>query len=861
MTRVIGPILIAVLVGLLMWHGARQYLTSRNPWEQKILEAKSILYYEIAEDRPISFAIFPTDRELRIVSHVQLPPTDYFDAEQRYRYGLQVSIREGERVTWEHDYWIETRQSKADLRDGVWLKESVFTLTGVELSDDRLVFISLPIGVPAREGNLTIRLLGWPERPALVRTYRTKPLTPLELTRTELALSSDDAFRLAQRVFKTGWRELTPFEREWLLKTSWERITPVGVSGVDYFGIPIYITTFQAPPVTPPIIAGEKLGPNQGIALNLRGAVPVALHARLVAEPASFEHQRSVLPAPQPPAEPVECRLDVSVLDKSETLQERALSGVLVSESFTRLGEVETSASGLSTLRVVNRCGNWISLAAIVPEEDRLRVVGDAVLISAPAVLGGGEIVQPDYRYFSVVRIGPDLPAEFPLFRDGAASTARVLAYRTFETFSNELTPFTLNLELRNERGEVILNQQARGEADSSPFEVFPHQDPAINEIVGTPQLVYVRFPAGANTLTLSSDTPVDVIVQTPYSLYEEAVLDPAYQEDIGNLIWRNEPLDINRFASVSPSEATVLRDAGRIRTLRAQPRLDLSPESRQGWTQAFRAIEPLGTPECAKLLEQARNPLERREDWTYTTFTELRVGQQARAEVPLTFHGRPVSLRYDAANTALLGETITVHSGDKTLASHVVRSLIGEVAIRLVPGVHEVSLSGPAEGIRYFINVPVAASPLGDRYTQRTVCRLGSGGLRYPVFAPGTERVSVNVLVYQLGGAAPALVSGVFDGGNPTLRAPVLATGITPAQRAEQLVFDLSSRSILDTRREARVTAPQVFVMTLFEDAARGSHNLALYNQGRADLWVRVFVAGELDIPGEGYMVWTTTR
>jgi len=124
MMRILGPLLLALVLIVIMLFGAKDYLLRQNPWDWKLANAKSILYYDVTPEKPLSLGVFASDRDVRLISHLQLPENSVYDPDKTYTYGMRISILEkGDTESWSHEYWVETRQSKDEPRDGVWLKE------------------------------------------------------------------------------------------------------------------------------------------------------------------------------------------------------------------------------------------------------------------------------------------------------------------------------------------------------------------------------------------------------------------------------------------------------------------------------------------------------------------------------------------------------------------------------------------------------------------------------------------------------------------------------------------------------------------------------------------------------------------
>ncbi len=862
MMRILGPLLLALVLITIMLFGAKDYLLRQNPWDWKLANAKSILYYDVTPENPLSLGVFASDRDVRLISHLKLPENSVYDPDKTYTYGMRISIVEqGETESWSHEYWVETRQSKDELRDGVWLKECAFNNEGDPITDDRLTVVHMPLDVPQEKGAMQVELLGWPNATLFVRAYRTQPRSILEITSLELSLTAEERFRQAERIFRSDWRDLTALERELLLSKDWQRLTALGMSGVDYTTSQVFVTTYRRPDPLPEDTAGSMLAPGQALAITLRGPVTLSVLARIMAAPLSFAEQAARKPEPEPPAGPIDATVSLQWLIAPDQVKDRSLSTKLVGGAFRKLGEFSYSESQPTTLTLTNQSENYLSIAPLLEKGERDSVLGEVTWLPSPLVGDSASLIQPKARTFTATRILPgQSPVEYPLYAgQRRGDSVRLLAYLAMTPEEKGETQFTIGVEVVDQQGEVKYAGEMQATTLPSALESYPDMDPASPQVVGDAQVGFLRFPEGQYTLRLSSPETVDVIVQTPSCLYCEEQLDEAYAVNVEPYRWRNESFARSRWMAVPPlAEKRLIKQGRRVR-IAAQPRLDLPVPGEESLTNFYEVLQPQGTPTCSGLLEPLKDPAEREMPWSYGTFTEIRPGQNYDVTVPEDYLGRPVMLRYDLGNSERLGELVSLTWETKKVTGGPARMVVGELSERVASGEHQVLLHAPSQGGRYWINLPVKQAPWADVFAMRTVCRLQKdGSMLLPVSHSGRGKRTINVLAYGVGKKRSATrLSGLLDRGAPRLKSWAISTGVTPANKELELMIAPTSSAVLDAARSQTVRQPEVFMMTLFEEAAAGGHQLRLTLKGQGEVWVRAFASVEKPKVGQGYMIW----
>ena len=862
--RILGPLALGAIMVWLMIHGTQSYLARSNPWDMKIATAKSILNYVVTEHKPLRMAVFPTDRTIRVISHLIFPEGREYDPELRLVYGMTVTLM-SERgvVEWEHEYWNETRQSKSDRQNGIWLMECAFTTTGTEVSDERLTYVVLPEGLPTTEATLQIELKGWPGK-ALVRAYRMLPRTPLEIARQELALPKEERQLLAQRLFRESWNELSPLERELLLEEEWERIVPRGVSGADYVGMQIYFTGFHLPAEETPPQPGRYLLPGRALALNLVGPANVELFTMLAPQPLSFAEQKDNV-KPQAPQGPIASLVEGTVLFGLAQQETQRFETPLYGDHFTSQGVLHVPAGQISSLAFTNRSGGPLWLLPVLHDGDGATILGTTPNLPVPAGLKvKGEVLQADERVYTVHRALPGERLRFPVFASPGGETLRVIAYPPFRKEDLSPVDFSLRFDLRDTKEEKVFAAELKGQATRSGFDDYPYEEPTDEWEAGQAQISYFRIPAGRYMLELESERALDLIVQSPACLYCEDEPEPVFNVPIEPLSWRNAAPAKARWMAIKPEGYESLVREGRAPSLRAQTRLDLlTPITELKPETLYEILEPRDKGSCSPLLEQFKEGQIPEKTWAYTSFTEIPPGEQRSITVPVEFAGRPVVLHYDLGSPDKLGRPVLAEWDGKKSSGGPARTVVGEMSERLTAGKHTIRLEAPGDGGRYWINTPVDNASLSDTYNLRRVCRMEAGkDIHFPVSHRGGVKQTVNILVYRLGGSGAELeLSARLDQGSPRLFQPALATGLTPAVKAWPLPAARASRSILEVERGKLVGQGQSFMLTLYEEAAGGTHDVGVrVTKGGETLWVRAFVVTENMVPGKGYMVWKSS-
>ncbi len=108
-----------------------------SPVERKIIAAERISYHVVRHESGPEFELAGTETVLKLISHAVLDGIEQYDPRRTTSYRLILELHHGERRIWHHEAQIDSRQSKFDLRENVWLEENAFTSRmDMELTDD-----------------------------------------------------------------------------------------------------------------------------------------------------------------------------------------------------------------------------------------------------------------------------------------------------------------------------------------------------------------------------------------------------------------------------------------------------------------------------------------------------------------------------------------------------------------------------------------------------------------------------------------------------------------------------------------------------------------------------------------------------
>ncbi|HVH99634.1 MAG TPA: hypothetical protein VM869_13025 [Enhygromyxa sp.] len=847
----------------------------RSPLSYKLADADRVAYYVVERDAGPSFRIGPGDRTLKLITHLLLPATTLYDPEQEFAYGLVVILRslDGEEQ-WRHELNIRTRQSKSGGDRFGWRYENAFMLgDDRQLSDDRLTRVRLPAGQQDRL--LELRLI--PNTPAtevsgLARVYVRRPRPADDQALRELSLAPEAARELVDHLTWRDWDQLSEDERRVKLSHIWQRLAAEGEPGRDYHTLSIYETGFRLPRGTETDERRLEVDRWRSLAINVIG--PAELELRVLGNTG-----------------------EAGALD----IHRLGLDGVR--ESYPRHGASVrplTIPDGIHTLFIESE--RRVELALEVEDAAAERVW----LIEAERPIResehGNEVLEPDRRRIEIVRVGALWP-EPPRWRVAgpADATSRVFRFdvRTAAHIASSWwsdrgpTP-TLDVCFFDDEGRELRCESWTGQPTiGSRFEGLREGRERTREgssperwyVVSEPQSFRVIAPEEAASIELrdpegGQDQRLIVRAYGYWPELETLVAEPFRQYTSERVRWRYPPIDVRMWFPVRPSNYDALQDRYAIADLHAQVRLE--PDLRGGgsrqrlWTRWWMGdppaaddgwdpgpwvtLEPRGVHRRRSILERLDASASQRLRWRWdaSLFTHLRAGVTMLANLSAAGPGAP-ELHWQVA-PRMLGRRVTLWIDDQA-HTHTLAATRGRWRLPVHDGRHRLmlELDAPTELWSMWLDRPMwSVSPPVSR--RRVVHQL-SRELVFPLYKPGTEAVTVNVVVYVPRQRERAELSLSVDGGEPERRTGIVGDRLSVTDRSYTIdaiaAFDDRDRSIdlrLPTRvvdLEARRGPPLDVVtlqVTLGEDIVAGPHQVTVRLHDGGLVWARAFHRGVAD-------------
>ncbi len=903
---VASTITLLCLVALTVLTTARSCIIEelKSPLAAKLADADRVAYYELPQpggDLVPRFRLGPGDTSIKLITHLVLPNGTVYDSGADYAYGIRLELTDLDGETeWTHELNIRTRQSKTELTEFGWRYENAFLLDDPELdgesprelTDDRLTRVRLPAG----ESDRYLRLTFIPREPnegveGLARLYVERPRSIADLR--ELSLDPETAHELVDHLTYRDWEHLSEQERAARLSVVWERLSAEGQAGIDYELFSIYETGFRLARHSKTGANRLEVTPARSIAINVivRGETPAELTLEAFGEPqqlAKLEVQRYGLDGQ-------------SVVERSTMASTRSIfvpPGVhtLVISAEDPI-EFTLEAAAVQEERV------WLI------EADRPRRVTD----------DGREVLEPDVRRIQVASVGRGfhLPPRWEIVgpNDAIARTWRFdvrVVHPEPETRWGEQGPAP-DIEVcfyggpgpstSEEDGESRVRDLQLGcerwtgePAINSPFEGLRMGDGAPDElgmietqwhVVSEPQTLRTVAPPMTRIIEMHSMAPDQQLIVRAYGYWPEVetVLGEPFREHVAvATIWRYPPLDTRTWFPVRPVNYDDLHDDDAIADLLAQVRLQprglddgsgrrwrgdpdiddrLANEltGEDGWDPGpWVTLEPRGLHRRRSILEQLDEEAGRRltERWSSSLFTELwpdRVLVTNLAAVGPT----PPELHWQV-DPSVLGRNIELRI-DGQLYEHRVEETRGRWRLPNLEGSNErrkLSFSFDAANSEYemWIDRPVlVASPPVSR---RRVIHELTDELVFPLYKPGVDALTTNVVVYFPRQRERVELAINVDGGSPERRTGVPIESLSKADRSYTIdpagAFDEHDRSV-DARThvrfvdmEARQGVPLDAVtvqITMGEDVVAGNHEIRVRLLDGGRVWVRAFHRG----------------
>lgn len=272
---------------------------SEDPYQraldQKIAEAELTLAYEIRPTRSVTFRLLPTDDEIKIVSHLNVPPDNPHDNTREYLYGLRVEVLNADaEVIWSNVYWEKSVATKIQPPGALVPWEPAFYRDQEDLmpTDNRLTTVFLtPLFLAAADKKTTPKYLrvslGDSSFPSGVCRAFRKVERPSEQRPTAWqTVGRKTRYALtAHSVYSEDM--LTDKEREALVAFKWERLFAEGRKDRDYFLRPLYLAR-TGPPPSEKDPYGDVMrflvAPRRSVAANVRGVGTLRLEVIFLEE-------------------------------------------------------------------------------------------------------------------------------------------------------------------------------------------------------------------------------------------------------------------------------------------------------------------------------------------------------------------------------------------------------------------------------------------------------------------------------------------------------------------------------------------------------------------------------------------------
>lgn len=827
MARRFAPWLVLLAVSLLAFVGTlstvNQVLRPRSAWENKIIRADPVLYYEIGTGLDPEFLLSGTERVVRFVTHARTPASGLpHDPRRIYDYGLRFDLLgSDDQVFWSREIHTRTRQSKSNPTPLGWLRENSFAFDhDDEIWDDRLLYLTLPPDVPTNS-RLRVSIVG--ENLVALRGYALHERTDFQrevfLLRRE-AMEPED--KGAVKIGAVRFDQLTDRERHEYSGVSWERMWAEGELGRDYRTSFVYYDGFRLP--------FDRSGSPQGFVVDY--LEPMVVN--------TVGPGRIRVTAQAPEGDP-----EIADRPKATRLTITGHSAL----GRNPLGEMQLGAE--ATARFVPLTGGVNSIQFWADGAVRIKVDAERPLPTAPTGEGSPGIVEPDFQrvvHFGKHRDGMPVDIALDPANEFYERLYRVTVRSQVELggeASGEIDVVTLD-----EHGNELSRTSSTTHAPHAPFERL-HLADGERVPVTEPRHVRVVVPAAARTLRVypRRNAYVRVYMFDPEA---ERLVAPPYDDwHVASWDWRYPPLLLERWLGVFPDNARELTAALERVAFDAQTRLhrrgggegdDARP--RRGGRMVA-AIEPLGRPPQHFIMTRVRgtNVGRVRSQWPRGSFSRIVPGQAVRVDLG---RGRPRSPRLDweikgrAADS--LGRSIDVLIDGRVVASRTVGASRGSIGLGKVSRTqHSLEIRSDA-ALRAWIDRPTLGGGAGlDRV--RTVYSLGPGGLRVPIRTNGRRKV-LNVLVYSHGIEAnpEVVIRSEVDRGNMAHVSGEAIEAFTPAAREFSLPVarEFSPAKFSDVRGRSP-GYPRVISIPIGADVEPGHHVVHVSSNRR--MWACFFV------------------
>ncbi|MDQ3264398.1 MAG: hypothetical protein M3Y59_12165 [Myxococcota bacterium] len=836
-----GGLAVALLV---VWGGASVVLKAMaSPAavrDQKFQRAERTVYYRLNPGDTLTLDLAAQAHELRMLTHLVLPPDSEYAAERQFVYGLELKFHHPDASEAPTALFTRTRQSKALLKDGLWAQEHAFTLApGTQIADGREFLVQVPDAAKPAPGTISLRYAG-AQGALLVRVYgRYERLQSLFVRSEQLRRAENRV----ERATALPWEKLPAARQRQLSRVEWEPLNAQGEVGTDFEVETIYRTAFRLPLVDVAEAAQTYLAPGAGIAINVRGpATPTLRLWRASSWGAELAQD-----------------VEVHATAWDGSVQRWSVPRPAPGEVTARPLEL---SPGVHTLKVVNRAD----------AELRWALEGEAATWFAPEAMKGptqGTLaLLPDLQRTDAYAVGPECaPAqlELPATRDTWGRLLRVDA----RAFLEAPAPGSVTLSLFDARGLHVGDTSVALTAEPAVFDsaTLPHRvggglpcvtagvAAAAPEVEATVRPVRISaavsgklfLPQNVHRVEVRGDVPALVSLFTFLPAQGEARLGTPYGESMPTVTrWSHAPIDRLSWHSIRPANHRELAAVGAEVTLTRQVRLEPSgqPSSDTSGAEAL-TLYPSGTPASLELFEP--DPEVTAADAARSLFALLTPGEPLRVRFDARSPTRP-ELRLHLEGSGGLGHQVEIVVDGKVVRRHRLASTRSRALLPPIPsGVHEVVVRSHAPGLTAALNRAPAPNEASLAHRSRTLYRLGGGGLRVPVVKKRAGAETLNIVVYtpraQVEAATRLQVT--VDKGFPRRRTGVLVPRITRAVRLVEVApTDRPAGSAAG--RPGDLWHPRTFAVILAEDLAPGTHWVEIKPERPTALWARFFVYGD---------------
>ncbi len=799
-------------------------LQPTHPDELRFSSARRVLYYRVGAGESV-FADLPTNAHaLKLLTHLKLSEGTKYAPDRQYLYGVRAELLDAEGATLgEETVFTRSRQSQSHVRDpGLPIQRSFTVNADEEITDVRELFMDIPAEFVGRATQVRLTGTGAPGA-LLVRAFGR---SPTRLPRVRPMPAAEELEELtylpADKLPLDGGVEQTSL---------WERLSLQTGNNSECATQAVFRTDFQRSYRDAEREVSEQLVPGRALSFNVEGPTTLSLE---------LWRGRG---AGRSEAMPV-------------LLRSLSAEGMADLQQFTppTAGELRAEqvvvGAGLHTLELENPLeGGARELSFQLQAPGGVRWRGTT---AEPGPL------KPDFVAERVWPSGPSCePLEFELPAD-ATDEARALRLdaRVLATDPRRLSAAELRFEsfaadgTKNGEGAVPVEAFASRfdvvEAAALPEGALPcgatqgGQTYAERPLaVAEPSTVRLLVEKGTTRVRFFGTAPLVLSVSQWLARPEGMKHAPPFDDSaLVGVRWRHAPLEARVWHPLRPKNHAALGQQAGALTLRGQTRLELAGAGGESVSGPARSLTPLGRPTEREVLEPATPSVAVGRALTRTLFSRLAVEGFRNSRFFARTPSRP-ELRVEAPASAL-GQRVEVTVDGRRVSRFVLRSTRERRLLpAIAPGDHAIGLKTAAKDVEALVN---RESVGGESLAIRTVYRFGKGGLKLRVPKPGSEPVTVNVVLY--GATAEPLPSDVvavkIDGGKPRRRSHALVERMTsPSRHVAPPASKRGPVEIGGTGLYARS-----FSVTLGDDLLPGTHEVELLPDGAGNFrWARFFV------------------